>query len=103
MLVKAVVEESRKTRVNSWEQANSLSWKLMKFCKMLKHLFKMPLVRTFSAWSGDKNPDEIKRILFLSTGHVHERITLFLIYVFRQKQLNHYNSLCGRRDRCRIG
>lgn len=85
MVVKAVAEESRK---NKSELLITSQFSLQEVDGVVQNeqaLVQNAPCKTFLAWNGDKKPDEIKRILFVTTGEVHDRATLSLLNDFSKK------------------
>lgn len=85
VLVKAVVEKLRKTKSE-----------LLVTCQFTLHetggieqnsdrLIRSSPCRSFVTLFGQKLPDEIKKILYIMTGEVHDRATLNLLSNFRKK------------------
>ncbi|MCD4737093.1 MAG: TIGR00341 family protein [Bacteroidales bacterium] len=85
MVVKAVVEESRKNKSELLVTSQFSFQEVDGVAQNAEALVQDALCKTFLAWSGGKKPDEIKRILFITTGHVHDRTTLSLLNGFSEK------------------
>jgi uncharacterized hydrophobic protein (TIGR00271 family) len=85
MLVEAVVEESRKNKSELLVTSQFSFLEVDGVPQNAEALIQDAPCKTFLAWSGDKIPDEIKRILFITTGHVHDRTTLSLLNGFSKK------------------
>ena len=88
MVVKAVVEESRKNKSKLLVTSEFSFQEVDGVAQNADALVQGAACKTYLAWGSDKKPHEIKRILFITTGHVHDRATLFLLNAFSEK----YNS-----------
>ena len=85
MVVKAVVEESRKNKSELLVTSQFSFREVDGVAQNAEALVQDAPCKTFFAWGGHKKPDEIKRILFIITGHVHDHTTLSLLNGFSEK------------------
>ena len=85
MVVKAVVEESRKNKSELLVTSQFSFLEVDGVPQNAEVLVQDAPCKTFLAWNGNKKPDEIKRILFITTGHVHDRASLSLLSDFSKK------------------
>ncbi len=85
MVVKVVVEESRKNKSELLVTSQFSFPEVDGVAQNAEALVQNSPCKTFLVLNGEKKPDEIKRILFITTGHVHDRTTLSLLNEFSEK------------------
>jgi uncharacterized hydrophobic protein (TIGR00271 family) len=88
MVVKTIVDESRKNKSELLVSCQFSYQKVDGIEQNAEALINSSPCKTFIALGGEKNPGEIKRILFVTTGHVHDRTALTILNGFSEK----YNS-----------
>lgn len=85
LVVKAVVEESRKNKSQLLVISEFYFQEVDGVAQNAEALVQAAPCKTFFTWGGHKKPDDIKRILFITAGHVHDRATLILLNAFSKK------------------
>jgi len=85
MVVKVVVEESRKNKSELLVTSQFSFPEVDGVAQNAEALVQNSPCKTFLVLNGEKKPDEIKRILFITTGHVHDRTALSLLNDFSEK------------------
>ena len=85
MVVQAVVEETRKNKSELLVSSQFSFMEVDGVAQNAEALIQNAPCKTFMVLRGEKKPDKIKRILFITTGQVHDRTTLSLLNGFSNK------------------
>jgi uncharacterized hydrophobic protein (TIGR00271 family) len=85
MVVKAVVGEVRKNKIELLVTCQFSFPEVEGIEQNAESLLQDSPCKTFMTLRGERKPEKIKRILFITTGHVHDRTALLLLNAFSEK------------------